>query len=44
VEIDGEVSGAGFVTRRLDVADGSPGREIWYVLRYVRPVLAAITR
>src|SRR5690348_7779864 len=44
VKIDGDVSGAGFVTRRFDVADRSPRWQARNVLRDVGPILTTVTR
>src|SRR5262249_10965375 len=44
MKLDRDVRGAGVVPRRLDVADGSPRREIRDVLRAVGPALAAVAR
>src|SRR5215208_8115910 len=44
VEIDRQISSAGFVPGRLDVADCTPRRQVRNVLRYVSPIFAAIAR
>src|SRR5204863_8480164 len=43
MKIDGEISCAGFVARRLDIADRAPRRQVGNVLCHVGPVLTAIT-
>ena len=42
MSIDGYVSRARVVARRLDVANCTPGEHVGNVLRDVRPVLAAV--
>src|ERR1044072_9451551 len=44
MEINRDVSGAGVVTRRFNVADRAPCGQIWNVLRYVCPALAVVAR